>query len=125
MVFALYLVPVQLACKGGDMRFWSVASWREEVGFDSQLPLGGDNIPRTEMGNQCLDGLFFVPYVVLLEFLNVFCVDGCDNKFDHYWVNHLLEGVLLTLDLLVRLELEKLSTLGDILDYRVDELWFL
>ena len=84
MVFALSLAPVQLACKGGDMSFWSVAPWREEVGFDSQILLGDDNIPRAELGNQCLDGLVFVPYVVLLEFLDVLCVDGCDNGYDRH-----------------------------------------
>ena len=46
MVFALNLSPFQLARKGGDMRFWSVAPWREEVVFDSQLLLGGNNIPH-------------------------------------------------------------------------------
>ena len=51
MVFTLYLVPVQLTRKGGDMRFWSVAPWRKEVGFDSQLLVGGNNIPRADMGN--------------------------------------------------------------------------
>ena len=84
MFFALNLVPVQLARKGGDMRFWSVAPWLKEVGFDIQLLLGGDNIPRAELGNQCLDGLVFVPYVVLLEFLDVLCVDGRDNGFDRH-----------------------------------------
>ena len=41
MVFALYLDPVKLARKGGDMRFWSVAPWRKEVVFGSEILLGG------------------------------------------------------------------------------------
>ena len=93
--------------------------------FDSHIFLGGDNIPRAELGNQCLDGLVFVPYVVLLEFLIVLCVDSRDNGFNHHRVDHLLESVLLPLDLMVRLDLEELSTLGDVLNYLVDELWFL
>ena len=36
-----------------------------------------------------------------------------------------MESVLLPLDILVRLELEELSTLGDVLDSWVDELWFI
>ena len=36
-----------------------------------------------------------------------------------------MEGVILPLDLLVRLKLEDLSTLGAVLDSWVDEIWFL
>ena len=36
-----------------------------------------------------------------------------------------MEGVLLTLDLLVRLKLEELSTLGSVLGSWVEEIWFL
>ena len=125
MVFAIDLVHVQLARKGGDMCLWSVAPWREEVGFDSQPLLGGDKIPRAEIGNQCLDCLVLVPYVVLLELLDILCVDGRDNGFDRHRVEHVMKGVILPLNLLVRLELEELSTLGTVLDSRVDELWFL
>ena len=107
------------------MCFWSVAPLHEEVGFDNHILLGGDNIPHAELGNEYLVHLVFVPYVVLLEFLNVLCVDGRDSGFERHQVNHLLEGVLLTLDLLVHLELEEISTLGDVLDYWVDELWFI
>ena len=92
------------------------------MGFDSQLLLGGDNIPRAELGKKCLDGLVFVPYVVLLELFNLLCVDGCDNGFDRHQVNHLLDSVLLSLDFLVRLKLEELSTLGSVLGSWVDEL---
>ena len=125
MVFALYLAHAQLARKGGDMRFWSVAAWRKELVFDSQLLLDGDNIPCAELGNHCLDCLVFVPYVVLLEFLNVLCVDGRDNGFDCHQVDNLLEDVLPPLYLLVRLELEEISTLGVVLNYLVEELWFI
>ena len=37
MVFALDLVPAQLARKGGDMRLWSVPPWHEDVDFDIQI----------------------------------------------------------------------------------------
>ena len=96
-----------------------------EAGFDIQILLGGDNIPRAEMGNQCLDGLVFVPYVVLLEFIYVLRGNVCNDGFDHHRFDHLLESVLLPLNLLVRLELEKLSTVGDVLSSWVDELWFI
>ena len=125
MVFAIDLVHVQLARKGGDMCLWSVAPWREEVGFDSHIFLGGDNIPRADLGNQCLDSLDFVPYVVLLEFLSILRVNVCNNVFYCHRVYHFLEGVLLTLNLLFRLELEELSTLGAALKFWVDEIWFL
>ena len=107
------------------MRFWIVAPWREEVGFDIQNLLGGDNIPRAELGKKCLDGLVFVPYVVLLELFNLLCVDGCDNGFDLHQVNHLLESVLLSLNFLVRLKLEELSALVAVPDSWVDDLFFL
>ena len=116
MVFTFYLAPVQLACKGGDMRFWSVDPFHDKVGFYIQLLLGGYKIIRDELGNQCLDGLVFVPYVILLEFFDALCVDVGNNGFDHQQVDHLLEGLYLPLDLLVRLELEELSTLGAVLD---------
>ena len=67
-----------------------------------------DNIPCADLGNQFLDCMVFVPYVVLLEVLNILCVNGRDNDFDCHRVDHLLEGVLMPLDLLVRLELEEL-----------------
>ena len=95
MVFALDLVPAQLARKGDDMRLWSVPPWREDVDFDIQILLGGDNIPLAEMDNQCIDRLLFLPYVFLLEFLDVLRVNGCNDGFDHHQVDHLLEGVLL------------------------------
>ena len=125
MVFALSLAPVQLACKGGDMSFWSVAPWREEVGFDSQILLGDDNIPRAELGNQCLGGMFFVTYVVLPEFLDELCVDGRNNGFNCHQVKHLLEGVILPIDILIHLDMEELLILGNVLNSWVDELWFL
>ena len=125
MVVTLYLVPVQLARNFGDIRFWIVAPWRKEMGFDSQLLLSGDDIPRANLGNQCLDGLVFLPYVDLLEFLIILCVESHDNGFDHHRVDHLLESVLLPLDLRVRLDLEELYTLGAVLDSWVDEIWFL
>ena len=97
------------------MRFWIVAPWREEVGFDIQNLLGGDNIPRAELGNQCLDRLVVVTYAFLLEFLDILRINSCDNGFDHHQVYHLLEGVLLPLDLMVSLELEELYNLGSVL----------
>ena len=57
MIFALELAPFQLARKNGDVRVWSVTTWREELGFDGKLILGGNNIPRAELGNHCLDCL--------------------------------------------------------------------
>ena len=125
MVFALDLASVQLERKGGDVRFWSVAPWREEVGFDIRLLLGVNNIPRADMDDHYIDCMVLVPYIVLLEFLDVFRVDVRDDSFDRHQVNHLLEGVLLQFDLLVRLEWEDLSILGAVLDYWVDELWFI
>ena len=101
MVFALNLAPVQLARKGGDVHFWSIAPWREEVGFDIQILFGGNNIPRADLDNHCLDRLIFVPCIVLLEFLDVLCVNGRNYGFKCHQVAHLLEGVLLPLDLLV------------------------
>ena len=92
MVFTLDLAPIQLARKGG-------APWRKEVVFDSHILLVGNNIPRVELGNQCFDRLVFVPYIVLLKFLDIFCVDGCDDGFDRHQVDQLLEGVLLPLNL--------------------------
>ena len=106
MVFALDLMPVQLARKCGDARFWSVAPWREEVVFDSQILLGCNNIPQAEMGKYFIDRLVFVPCVFLLEFLDVLRVNVHENGFNRHQVDHLLEGVLLPLDLLFRLELE-------------------
>ena len=78
-----------------------------------------------DLGNHCLDRLIFVPYVVLLEFLDGFCVDSHDNGFDCHQVDHLLEGALLPLNLLVRLELEELSTLGAVRISWVEDLFFL
>ena len=69
--------------------------------------------------------MVLVPYVVLLELIDILRVDGRDDGFDHHRVDHILEGVLLQLELLVRLELEEISTLGAVLDYRFEELWFL
>ena len=66
----------------------------------------------------------FLPYIVLLEFLNILRVDGCDNGFDHHRVDPLLEGVLLPFELLVLLELEDLAPLGIILDYWIEEIGF-
>ena len=77
------------------------------------------------MDDHYLDCMVLVPYIVLLEFLHVFRVDVRDDSFDRHQVNHLLEGVLLQFDLLVRLEWEDLSILGAVLDYWVDELWFI
>ena len=105
VVLVLDLAPVKLVRKGGDMRFWSVAPCRKEVRFDSQILLGGDNIPLAELGNQYLDPLVFLPCVILLELLNALRMDGGNNGFDRHRVNHLLEGVLLPLYLQVRLEL--------------------
>ena len=82
IVFAIELALVQLARKGGDIHLWSFTPWSKEVGFDGQLLLGGDNIPRADLGNQCLDRLIFVSYVFLLEFLDVLRVDGGGNCFD-------------------------------------------
>ena len=67
----------------------------------------------------------FVPYVVLLEFLEVLCVGNRDDGFDRHQVDHLLEGVLLPLELLVRLDLEEIPTLCDVLGSWVKELWFI
>ena len=61
MVFALDLVHVQLAHKGGDLCIWSVTPWHEEVGFGSQLLLGGNNPARAHLGNHCLDLMVLVP----------------------------------------------------------------
>ena len=49
--------------------------------FDYQILLGGNNIPHAELGNHCIDHLVFVPYVFLLELLDVLRVDGRDNGF--------------------------------------------
>ena len=95
------------------------------MGFDIQLLLGGNNIPRAELGNHCFDFMVFVPYVVLLEFLDVLRVGGCNDGFNRHRADHLLEGVLLPLNLLVRLELEELLTLGSVLNCWVEELWFI
>ena len=84
MVFALDLVPVQLVHKGGDVRFWSVTPWNEGVGFDRQLLFGGNNIPLADLGNHCFDCLVFVPYVVLLEFLNILRIAGRNDRFDRH-----------------------------------------
>ena len=73
------------------------------MGFDSQLLLGGDNIPHTELGNQFFDRLVFVPCVVLLEFLNILHIQGCDDGFNRQQFDQLLEGALLPIDLLVLL----------------------
>ena len=79
MVFALNLAPVQLARKGGDVHFWSIAPWREEMGFDIQILFGVNNIPHVEMGYHYFYRLVFVPYVVLLKFLDVLRVDGSND----------------------------------------------
>ena len=78
-----------------------------------------------DLGNHCLDRLIFVPYVVLLEFLDGFCVDSHNDGLDCHRVDHLLKGALLPLNLLVRLELEELSTLSAVLSSWVEELFFL
>ena len=85
MVLAINLSPVQLARKGGDMRFCSVSPWREEVVFDSQFLLGSDNIPRADLGNQCLDCLVCVPYLCLLEFLTTASMALTDTKSTTSW----------------------------------------
>ena len=95
------------------------------MGFDIQLLLGGNNIPCAELGEHCFDCLVFVPYVVLLEFLDILRVDGRGNGFGRHRVDYVLEGILLPLDLLVLLELEEISTLGDVLNYWVEGIWFL
>ena len=59
MIFSLDLEPVQLAHKGGDVLFCIISPWCEEVGFDIQLLLGGNNIPHVDLGNHCLDVLGF------------------------------------------------------------------
>ena len=119
IVFALDLVPVQLVRKGGNLRIWSVTPCCEEVGFDRQLPLCGNNIPCAELYKHFPDCLVLVTYVVLLAFFHVLRFDGCDDGFDCHQVGHILEGVLLPLDLLVLLELEELTTLGGVLNYVV------
>ena len=72
-------------------------------GIYSQLLLGGNNISRADLGNHCIDCMVFVTYLVLLELLNVLRVDGRDDGFDRHRLNHLLEGVILPLDLMVSL----------------------
>ena len=94
------------------------------MGFDIQILLGGNNITLAELGNHCLYPLVFVTCIVLLEFLDILCIDGCDNGFYRHRVDHLLEGVLLPLGLLMRLELEDLAPLGAVLDSWVDEIRF-
>ena len=69
--------------------------------------------------------MVLVPYVVLFELLDILYINGCDNFFDRHRFDHLLESVLLPLNLLVHLELEELSTVGDVLSSLVDELWFI
>ena len=91
MVFTLELAPVQLARNCGDVCFWSVTPWREEVGLDCQLLLGGNDIPRTELSDHNYYSLVFVPCVVFLKFLDVLCVDRRYNGFDCHQVNHLLQ----------------------------------
>ena len=120
MVLALDLAPVQLPRKGGDVRFCSVTPWRKEVVFDGQLILGDNNKPRADLGDHFFYRLFFLPYVVLLKFLGVLLVDGRDDSFDRHRVDHLLEGVLLTLDLLVLLELDDFAPLGTVRNSWVD-----
>ena len=89
---------------------------------DDQLLFGGDDIPRDDLGNQCLDGLIFLSYVVPLEFLDVLRVNGHNDGFNRHRVNHVLEGVFLTLDLLVLLELEVITPLGIVHNSWVEEL---
>ena len=122
MVFALNLVPFQLAFKGGDVRVWSVTPWLKEVGFDSQLLLGGNNIPRADLGNHLLDCLVLALYVVLLKFLDVLRVNGRDYVIGQHRVNHVLEGVFLTLGPMDRLELEEIAPMGAVRDSWVEEL---
>ena len=124
MVFSLDLAPVELARNGGDVRVWSVTPWREEVGFGIQIILGGNSIPRAELGNHCLDHLVFVTYLVFLEFLDVLCVNGRDDGFYRHQFNHLLEGVILPLNPMVRLELKELAPLGAVLGSWVEEIGF-
>ena len=90
--------------------------------FDSQFILGVNNIPRAELGRQCFDCMVFVPYVFLLKFLDVLRVDDRDDGFDCQRVDHLLEGVLLPIDIIVLLELEEIAPLGSVLDSWVEEL---
>ena len=61
MVFALNLVPVQLARKGGDVLAWSVTPWREELEFYGQILLGGNNIPRADLGDHFFIVWFLCP----------------------------------------------------------------
>ena len=61
LVFSLHLALVQIVIKGGDMRFWIVTPCCEELGFDSQLHLGGNKIPRPELGEHCFYHLVLYP----------------------------------------------------------------
>ena len=49
-------------------------------------------------------------------------VDGRDDGFDRHRIYHLLEGVILPVDLFVILEMEYLAPLVVVLNFRVEEL---
>ena len=114
MVFAPDLAPVQLARKGGDVRVWSVTICHKEVWFGCLLLIGGNNIPRVDLGDHSFYRMVFVPYAVLLEFLDVLRINGRDDGFDRHQVGHILEGIILPLKFMVLLEFEELATLGTV-----------
>ena len=121
IIFALYLAPVELARKVCDVHVGSVASQRDEFGLDGQFILGGDDVPRLDLRDHRFDGPILIPNVVLFQLLDILSVDGCKDGLNHHGVHHLLEGVLLTLDLLVRLDLEDLVPIYVVPDFRVEE----
>ena len=84
VIFALYFLPIQLACEGGDMRFRSVTPRRKDVVFGGQLFLGVNDIPSTELRDHRFYGLVFVTDAVFLYLLDVLCVDGRDDSFDRH-----------------------------------------
>ena len=49
-------------------------------------------------------------------------VDGLDNGFNRHSIDHLLKGVLLTVDPVVLLELGELAPLGVVLNFWIEEL---
>ena len=61
-------------------------------------------------------GLLFIPNVVLLQLLDVLSVDGRDGGLDRHEVHYLLEGVIMSLDILVLLELEEIAPIFFVLN---------
>ena len=119
---AHFLAPVQLAHKGCDVRVGSVDTWREEVGLDGQILFGGGDVPHSDLCDHRFDGLVFIPDVVLLQLLDILSIGGRDDGLDCHIVHHLLEGVLLPLDLMVILDMEELAPPCVVLNFWVGDL---